>query len=132
MTQKSFPKTSSSGNLTIPQTVPDTITSWYLTAFATNNAVGLGVTDDKTAFKVFKSFFVSLNLPYSVKRGETIALSIVIFNYMAQKVTARVTLDNSRKEFEFVDPLTQAYKNKGCPRGNFKIGRSESHLRAKN
>lgn len=104
--------------MTIPQVVPDTITSWYITAFATNNRYGLGVTDEKTVFKVFKQFFISLNLPYSIKRGETIALSIVIFNYMSQKVTAKVTLDNSRKEFEFVDPFTQAYKNKGCPPGN--------------
>ncbi|KAJ6643551.1 CD109 antigen [Pseudolycoriella hygida] len=104
-----------SGSLTIPETVPDTITSWYITAFATSNKHGLGVTDDKTVFKVFKNFFISLNLPYSIKRGETIALSIVVFNYMSQKVTAKVTLDNSRKEFEFVDPLTQVYKQKGCP-----------------
>ncbi|KAG4076804.1 hypothetical protein HA402_009150 [Bradysia odoriphaga] len=122
-TRKYFPETwlwncdfVGSGNLTIPQIVPDTITSWYLTAFATNTRFGLGVTDDKTVFKVFKSFFISLNLPYSVKRGETIALSIVVFNYMSEKVTARVTLDNSRKEFEFVDPISQAYKNKGCRR----------------
>lgn len=75
------------------------------------------MTEDKTVFKVFKQFFISLNLPYSIKRGETIALSIVVFNYMSQKVTASVKLDNSRKEFEFVDPLTQLYKNKGCPPG---------------
>ncbi|XP_037049174.1 CD109 antigen-like [Bradysia coprophila] len=122
-TRKYFPETwlwncnlVGSGNLTIPQIVPDTITSWYITAFATHTRFGLGVTDDKTVFKVFKSFFISLNLPYSVKRGETIALSIVVFNYMAEKVTVRVTLDNSRKEFEFVDPISQAYKNKGCRR----------------
>lgn len=76
------------------------------------------MTEDKTVFKVFKQFFISLNLPYSIKRGETIALSIVVFNYLSQSVTAKVTLDNSRKEFEFVDPLTEAYKKKGCPPGN--------------
>ncbi|KAJ6642136.1 CD109 antigen [Pseudolycoriella hygida] len=104
-----------SGNLTISETAPDTITSWHITGFATNTKFGLGVTEDKTAFKVFKKFFISLNLPYSIIRGETIALSIVVFNYMPQSVTATVTLDNSRKEFEFADPFTQIYKDKGCP-----------------
>lgn len=68
-------------------------------------------------FKVFKKFFISLNLPYSIKRGETVALSVVVFNYMSQGVTATVTLDNSRKEFEFAEPHTQIYRNKGCPLG---------------
>lgn len=38
---------------------------------------------------------------------------------MSQNVTAAVTLDNSRKEFEFADPFTQVYKDKGCPQGKF-------------
>lgn len=66
-------------------------------------------------FKVFKKFFVSLNLPYSVKRGEAVLIQIVIFNYLPKTVTTKVTLDNSLKQFEFVDPDTQAYKDKGCP-----------------
>lgn len=105
----------SSGSLTVTEKVPDTITSWHITAFSTNAKFGLGITQDKTAFKVFKKFFISLNLPYSIKRGETIALSIIVFNYMAQNVTATVTLDNTLKEFEFADPFTQVYKDKGCP-----------------
>lgn len=107
----------STGSVTLNEVAPDTITSWYLTGFATNNEYGLGVTDDKTVFKVFKKFFVSLNLPYSVKRGEAVLIQIVVFNYLPKTVTAKVTLDNSRKQFEFVDPHTQAYKDKGCPLG---------------
>lgn len=86
-----------------------------MTGFATNNQFGLGITEDKTVFKVFKKFFVSLNLPYSVKRGEAVLLQIVVFNYLPENVTTKVTLDNSLKQFEFVDPNTQAYKDKGCP-----------------
>lgn len=109
----------SSGSLTLNEKAPDTITSWYLTGFATNDEYGLAVTDDKTVFKVFKKFFVSLNLPYSVKRGEAVLLQIVIFNYLPQNVTAKVTLDNSLKEFEFIDAHTQALKDKGCPPSEF-------------
>jgi len=31
--------------------------------------------------QVFQSFFVSLNLPYSVVRGEEVALQVTVFNY---------------------------------------------------
>lgn len=120
--RKYFPETwiwecfdSGSGNVTRNVKSPDTITSWFITGFATNNQYGLGVTADKTKFKVFKNFFISLHLPYSVKRGEAVLIQIVIFNYTPQKVTTDVTLDNSLQQFEFVDPETQAYKDKGCP-----------------
>ena len=36
--------------------------------------------------KVFKPFFVSLTLPYSVIRGEKLVLQATIFNYMASPV----------------------------------------------
>ncbi|KAG4071650.1 hypothetical protein HA402_011804 [Bradysia odoriphaga] len=120
--RKYFPETwiwecsdSGSGSITRNEKAPDTITSWYLTGFATNNQYGLGITENKTVFKVFKNFFISLNLPYSVKRGEAVLLQIVIFNYLPQKVTTKVTLDNSLQQFEFVDPERQAYRDKGCP-----------------
>ncbi|KAJ6633451.1 CD109 antigen [Pseudolycoriella hygida] len=120
--RKFFPETwiwncsfSCSQNIDLFEKAPDTITSWYITGFATNEKFGLGVTEDKTVFKVFKKFFVSLNLPYSAKRDEGVLIQIVVFNYLARKVSTKVTLDNSLKQFEFVDPLTQVYKDKGCP-----------------
>jgi len=45
---------------------------------------------------------VSIDLPYSVIRGEAVAIPIVVFNYMDKSLTAEVTLENSR-EFDFVD-----------------------------
>lgn len=111
----------SSGSFTLNEKAPDTITSWYLTGFATNNEYGLGVTEDKMVFKVFKKFFISLNLPYSIKRGEAVLIQIVVFNYLPRDVTTTVTLDNSLKQFEFVDPNTQAYKDKGCPLSEIKL-----------
>ena len=35
---------------------------------------------------VFKPFFVSLNLPYSVIRGEEFALQVNVFNYLKEDV----------------------------------------------
>lgn len=52
--------------------------------------------------KVFKPFFISVDLPYSVRRGEIIAIPVVVFNYMRKDVTADVTLENIG-QFDFAD-----------------------------
>lgn len=49
--------------------VPDTITSWVLTGFSMNDDKGLGVTGKRTDVITFQPFFISIRLPYSVKRG---------------------------------------------------------------
>ena len=38
----------------------------------------------------FRPFFVSLNLPYSVVRGEELALQANVFNYMKQDMNVSV------------------------------------------
>lgn len=87
----------------IHKKVPDTITSWVVTAFAVNSITGFGMTKSPAHLNVFKSFFVSINLPYSIKREEIVAIPIVIFNYMDQDATVDVTLDNAEQEFEFIN-----------------------------
>jgi CD109 antigen len=47
---------------------------------------------------------VSLDLPYSVIRGEIVAINIVVFNYMNKDLDADVTLENEQLEnFEFAE-----------------------------
>lgn len=48
-------------------------------------------------------FFIYLNLPYSIKRGEIISIQVVIFNYMKQDYQTTVTISNEKQEFEFVE-----------------------------
>ncbi len=62
-------------------TVPDTITTWYASGFAVSDKTGLGVSQP-AEIRGFKEVFLSMNLPYSVIRGEIVTLPIVIFNYM--------------------------------------------------
>jgi CD109 antigen len=53
---------------------------------------------------VFRPFFLSLDLPYSVIRGEIVAIHIVVFNYMNKDLEADVTLENEQLEnFEFAE-----------------------------
>lgn len=83
--------------------VPDTITSWVITAFSLNPSTGLSLTQNPSKLQVFQPFFISLNLPYSIKRGEIVSIPIVIFNYMDESVNADVTLHNEDQAFEFVE-----------------------------
>lgn len=91
------------GTLSLTKKVPDTITSWVITALSVNPTAGLGLTKNPKTLKVFQPFFVSLNLPYSVKRGEVVAIPVVLFNYLETDVNADLTLHNENGEFEFVD-----------------------------
>ncbi|XP_034235917.1 pregnancy zone protein-like isoform X2 [Thrips palmi] len=88
------------GNVTLKRVVPDTITSWVVSALAVDPEQGLGLSDT-TKLTVFRPFFATLNLPYSVIRGETVQVPVIVFNYMDEDTTATVTLDNEHGEFEF-------------------------------
>uniref|UniRef100_A0A1I8PQI3 TEP1-F n=1 Tax=Stomoxys calcitrans TaxID=35570 RepID=A0A1I8PQI3_STOCA len=83
--------------------IPDTITSWVVSAFAMNKEKGLAVTEDKTKITTFQPFFISVRLPYSVKRGEVINVPALVFNYLNKDLDVEVTLDNTDGEFEFTE-----------------------------
>lgn len=97
----------STGTKTIQKKVPDTITSWVITGFTMNDIYGLGLTKSPSTLKVFQPFFISLNLPYSIKRGEAVAIQIVVFNYMDKAVAATVTLENPDRDFVYSDPSNE-------------------------
>lgn len=42
-------------------------------------------------------------MPYSIKRGEAVAIPIVVFNYMENDQRAEVKFYNDDKEFEFIE-----------------------------
>ncbi|XP_058450670.1 thioester-containing protein 1 allele R1-like isoform X2 [Malaya genurostris] len=118
--RKSFPESwlwesltdgSFTGDKTISKKVPDTITSWIITGFSVNPVYGLGITQTPRKLNVFLPFFVSTNLPYSVKRGEIVAIPIVIFNYMDSDQKAEVTFHNIEQEFEFADVENEIHES---------------------
>ncbi|XP_051162274.1 thioester-containing protein 1 allele S3 isoform X1 [Leptopilina boulardi] len=90
------------GRAVIRKTVPDSITSWVISAFTINDVQGFGLIETPRKLKVFKPFFISMNLPYSVIRGEIVAIPIVVFNYMDKDLIAEVVLEN-RNQFEFAE-----------------------------
>uniref|UniRef100_A0A182K440 TEP1-F n=1 Tax=Anopheles christyi TaxID=43041 RepID=A0A182K440_9DIPT len=86
----------------IRKIVPDTITSWIITGFSLSKSHGLGLVDSPSKVNVFMPFFLSIDLPYSVKLGETIRIPVVVFNYMDEDQLADVIFYNNEDEFEFV------------------------------
>jgi CD109 antigen len=102
-----FPR---NGLVYVNQTIPDTITSWIVTGFSLSGDYGIGITNEPTRIEVFREFFVKVDLPYSIKAGEHIDLPITVFNYLKQNVQAKVTLDNDKNEFQFVERGAE-YKN---------------------
>ncbi|XP_073822273.1 CD109 antigen-like [Musca autumnalis] len=101
--------TNANGLTTFNSKIPDTITSWVITGFSLNPQSGFCMTKEPTNVRVFQPFFLSTNLPYSIKRGEVIAIPVVIFNYMDHDLEAVVSMENTDDEYDFIeetcDPL---------------------------
>ncbi|ESO98768.1 hypothetical protein LOTGIDRAFT_231162 [Lottia gigantea] len=78
--------------------VPDTITTWVASAFAIspNPSIGVGMTSDVAELTAFREFFVMLNLPYSVVRGEELVIKASVFNYLGFDTEAEVMLGNPK------------------------------------
>ncbi|XP_037921191.1 CD109 antigen-like isoform X10 [Hermetia illucens] len=99
------------GELVIQKKVPDTITSWVITGFSLDAENGIGLTDEATKLKVFQPFFVSTNLPYSVKRGEVIAIPVIVFNYLNKSLEVDVVMENPHDEFDFTEATNEIIDN---------------------
>ncbi|KAM8953040.1 CD109 antigen-like [Pelodytes ibericus] len=82
-------------DLSIKTDVPDTITSWVANAFVISENLGFGILSAPIQLETFQSFFVSLNLPNYVTRGEQFALEVLVFNYLEEDTEVSVTLDQS-------------------------------------
>uniref|UniRef100_A0A0K0DQ80 A2M domain-containing protein n=1 Tax=Angiostrongylus cantonensis TaxID=6313 RepID=A0A0K0DQ80_ANGCA len=106
--------TRSNGEAVYQSLAPDTITSWVASAFAINENSGLGVAPSTSKvcasinfavqLRVFRPFFIRLNLPYSVKRGEKFALQVLVFNYMEKEQDVTVTLKHDEGSgFDFLN-----------------------------
>ncbi|XP_033103838.1 CD109 antigen-like, partial [Anneissia japonica] len=108
------------GTVSVTAKVPDTITSWIGSAFALSSDTGLGIVPTTSMVTVFKPFFVSLNLPYSVIRGENLVLEVLVFNYQTTDIAAEIILHKSTDfdniEFQtsnsFADNINEVYVSK--------------------
>ncbi|XP_069091776.1 CD109 antigen-like [Pleurodeles waltl] len=92
-------------NTNLQATVPKSITTWFATAFVISEELGFGLTSVTAELQVFQEFYITLNLPYSVTRGEQFILEVVIYNQLGQTLEVTVTLDLS-DSFEITGTYT--------------------------
>lgn len=60
--------------------MPDSITTWEIQALSLSQSHGICVADPLD-ITVFKDVFLSLRLPYSVRRFEQLSIPVVVYNY---------------------------------------------------
>src|SRR5262249_31204030 len=83
--------TDENGQASLPIDLADSITTWRLTASAVSADGRLGATSQPV--RVFQDFFVDVNLPVTLTRGDEIAVPVVVTSYLdkPQKVTVEMT-----------------------------------------
>lgn len=101
--------------------MPESITSWIISGFSLDPINGLGLTKESKRVQVFQPFIISLDLPFSVKRGEIISIPVAVFNNLDEDLEVEVTLHNTDQELEFVkmeneveSPSKTVKKHQGC------------------
>jgi hypothetical protein len=85
--------TDDSGRASLDIDLADSITTWRLTASAVTADGRLGAV--QTSIRVFQPFFVDLNLPVALTRGDEVAIPVVVYNYLAKAQAMELKLDDA-------------------------------------
>ncbi|XP_072547604.1 complement C4 isoform X2 [Salminus brasiliensis] len=83
-----------SGNIRYPIVTPDSITTWEVQAVGISPTKGFCIADPKP-LRVFQDFFVSVKLPYSVKRNEQLEVKAVVYNYKQETLEVKVKMQKA-------------------------------------
>ncbi|XP_068137595.1 CD109 antigen-like [Hyperolius riggenbachi] len=86
---------SSRNTFSLPLSVLDTMTSWLANAFVISDKHGLGFTEEPVEFQVFQNVSITVNLPYSVIRGELFLLEVVLCNHLRENLKVKVSLEKN-------------------------------------
>ena len=85
--------TDDNGEVGIDVDLADSITTWRVSASAVSAQGALGAT--QSAVRVFQPFFVDLNLPVALTRGDSVTVPVVVYNYLDRPQTVQLTLENA-------------------------------------
>jgi alpha-2-macroglobulin-like protein len=78
------------GNASIEVPLADSITTWRLSSSAVSASGQMAAVE--TPLRVFQPFFVDLNLPAALTRGDEISVPAVVYNYLSTAQTVTLTL----------------------------------------
>lgn len=120
---KGFCVHSDSVSSDVKVTVPDSLTTWVVSAFVVSESLGLGLAEAPVEvfapaageasllhllrcfhllllqLTVLKDLFLSLNLPACVIRGEELLLEVVLFNYLPHRLEVSPQLQQPLSRF---------------------------------
>ena len=88
------------GEATLTMRVPDSITNWKLRALANTLSGDLG--SSTADVRVFQPFFIDMDLPLYLTRGDEVSIPVIIYNYTSKELTLRVSL-RSEAWFQLID-----------------------------
>ncbi|KAF0045303.1 hypothetical protein F2P81_001832 [Scophthalmus maximus] len=91
-------------------TLPDSITTWEIQVITLSAASGFCVVEPSDV-KAVKRTFVSLRLPYSVRKYEQISISPVIYNYGFDRLEVAVHMEQTEGLCSPGSATTTAYVN---------------------
>jgi len=80
------------GTARLAVTMPDAITTWRITTFASSPGGELGST--LAQLRVFQDFFVDIDLPVALTEGDEIAIPVALYNYLPRKQSIRLVLQS--------------------------------------
>jgi hypothetical protein len=85
--------TDANGQARLSVTVPDAITTWRITSFASSQQGQLGSV--LSSLRVFQEFFVDIDLPVALTEGDEISMPVALYNYLPREQKIRVVLDKA-------------------------------------
>jgi hypothetical protein len=71
-------------------TMPDAITTWRITSFASSSSGQLG--SQLAQLRVFQDFFVDIDLPVALTAGDEISIPIALYNYLPREQQVKLIL----------------------------------------
>jgi alpha-2-macroglobulin-like protein len=86
--------TDDDGRASLDIALADSITTWRLSASAVTAGGQLG--SAQLPLKVFQPFFVDLNLPVSLTRGDEVSVPVVVYSYLDKPQTVTLTLADGK------------------------------------
>jgi uncharacterized protein YfaS (alpha-2-macroglobulin family) len=89
------------GRARLSVTMPDAITTWRVTTFASSREGELG--SALSQIKVFQDFFVDIDLPVALTEGDEISIPVAIYNYLQRPQEIRLVIE----EEEWFDILEE-------------------------
>lgn len=96
--------TDDNGRASLDLNLADSITTWRLSTAAISAQGQLGGAE--ASIRVFQPFFVDVNLPVALTRGDEVSVPAVVYNYLDKPLSVELRLDDA-SWFERLDPPVQ-------------------------